>query len=90
MYTELEENNVFEEEFKRVFDGCNIEAFRLFGCNDEQINQLNSILNVDYINNGIEKNMSLAEEFKSIIGISEMFFVRYDRVVEYEEYEELL
>ncbi|WP_017811971.1 hypothetical protein [Paenibacillus shenyangensis] len=90
LYTELKESNIFEEEFKRVFDDCNTEAFRLFGCNDEQINQLNNILNIDYIENGIEKNMSLAEEFKSIIGIPEMFFVRYDRVLESKEYEELL
>lgn len=86
---ELEAGSVFKESFEAIFNNCRLELFSLLAVSDEQISRLKGILNTDYINHDISEGMELADEFKTILGIEEMSFIRHERVVESGEYDEL-
>ncbi|MDF2645880.1 MAG: hypothetical protein K0Q73_1685 [Paenibacillus sp.] len=83
----IEVNGLQEKAFNDLFDECNVTAFKLFNLTDEQIDNLTSILNPNYFREQ-DNIFNLVDEFKEIVGIDEMSWIRYERVEEDEDYEE--
>ncbi|MBD0381454.1 hypothetical protein [Paenibacillus sedimenti] len=85
---EVIENGIFDEAIEHLFDESNVSAFKLFDISEKQIDKLKSILNPSYFREH-KKIYQLVEEFKEIIGINEMSWIRHERVEEDEGYEEI-
>ncbi|WP_342564609.1 hypothetical protein NST84_05405 [Paenibacillus sp. FSL R7-0345] len=86
---ELESASVFEQKLQELFDNSRPEQFQLLGASGEKIEQLLEILSISFINRNINEAMELSDKFKEILGIEEMSYIRHERVVESEEYDEL-
>lgn len=86
---ELEAASVFEQKLEELFNDSHPEQFQLLGASGEQIEQLREILSLSFINRNINQAMELSDKFKEILGIEEMSYIRHERVVESEDYDEL-
>lgn len=84
---EITEHQLLEHEADRLFENCNVDAFRLFNVSAEQIAKLRSILNPDYYRE-IDHIFEHVEEFKDALGINEMSWIRYELIEENEEFDE--
>lgn len=85
---EVVENGILDGVIEKLFDESNVSAFKLFDVSEEQIDQLKSILNPSYFREH-KSIFQLVEEFKEIIGINEMSWIRHERVEEDEDYDEI-
>ncbi|MNI59314.1 hypothetical protein D3C73_1144710 [compost metagenome] len=85
---EIIENGILDDAVEQLFNECNVLAFKLFDITDEEIDKLSSILNPIYFRDH-KKIYQLVEEFKEIIGIHEMSWIRHERVKEDGDYEEI-
>lgn len=86
---ELEAGSLFEEKLEELFNDSRPEQFQLLGASGAQIEKLREILNINFINHDINEGMELSDEFKQILGIEEMSFIRHERIVESERYDEI-
>ena len=86
---ELEAGSLFEEKLEELFNDSRPGQFQLLGASAAQIEKLRDILNINFINHDINEGMELTDEFKQAIGIEEMSFIRHERVVESEQYDEI-
>lgn len=78
---EVQKSNRYNERIEKQFTNCNLEAFRLFELDNERIRQLDNILNKNYYTQ-LESKYQLVEEFKEILNIEEMSWIRADRINE--------
>ncbi|MBB3073514.1 hypothetical protein FHS14_006573 [Paenibacillus baekrokdamisoli] len=85
---EVFENGILDDAIEQLFDECNVSAFKLFDITNEQIEKLRLILNPTYYREH-KKLFNLVDEFKEIVGINEMSWIRHERVEEKEDYEEM-
>lgn len=81
---ELQNSKQYKELINQQFLNCNVDSFKLFGISDEQINELVGILTSDYLMQ-LESDHQLVEEFKEILHIQEMSWIRSDRIDELED-----
>lgn len=86
---ELEAGSLFEEKLEELFNDSRPEEFRLLGASGAQIEKLREILNINFINHDINEGMELSDEFKQALGMEEMSFIRHERIVESERYDEI-
>lgn len=78
---EVEASSSYQEALHEQFINSNVEQFRLFHMDDDRIARLKQILSVDYLN-GLQSIHSLVDEFKALIDIEQMSWIRSDRVNE--------
>ncbi|MNN43778.1 hypothetical protein D3C81_1580330 [compost metagenome] len=86
---ELEAGSLFEEKLEELFNDSRPEEFRLLGASGAQIEKLREILNINFINHDINEGMELSDEFKQALGMEEMSFIRHERIVKSERYDEI-
>ncbi|MBE7896940.1 hypothetical protein G7L40_16360 [Paenibacillus polymyxa] len=78
---EVLRSNEYNEKIAKQFTNCNLETFRFFELDNEQIKQLEDILNNSYYTQ-LESEHELVEEFKELLNIEEMSWIRADRMNE--------
>ncbi|KRE92156.1 hypothetical protein ASG89_33435 [Paenibacillus sp. Soil766] len=86
---ELKSNNTFEEEYKYIFDRSNVDKFSLFGLDEIQINSLKRLLNIENAQD-IGAAFHIKDDFKKALDIEEMSWIRHERILESQEYEEFI
>jgi translation elongation factor EF-G len=78
IYAKLKEELDLSGKVKEQFDSCDTNAFKLLSVEEEQIKELNTILNPSYLLS-LEDIFELVEEFKSILNMEEMSWIRPDQ-----------
>lgn len=78
---EINDNNLLEKELRNIFDSSNIEMFKLFKLSDLQINSLKNIISFEYFSK-LDNKWNLVEEFKKVLGISEISYISYESVLD--------
>ncbi|AET61215.1 hypothetical protein HPL003_22455 [Paenibacillus terrae HPL-003] len=72
---EVQRSNEYNEKIVKQFTNCNLDTFRLFELDNERIKQLDNILNNNYYTQ-LESKHQLVEEFKELLNIQEMSWIR--------------
>lgn len=78
IYAMLKEELDISEKVKEQFDSCDINAFKLLSVDGDKIKELNTILTPSHLLS-IEDIFELVEEFKRILNMEEMSWIRPDR-----------
>lgn len=74
---ELQRSDQLAVALDKQFENRNVDQFKLFQVSDEQIDRLAAILHTEYF---ISAKHQLVEEFKDILNLTEMSWIRADRV----------
>ncbi|MFS1512660.1 hypothetical protein VQL36_09510 [Chengkuizengella sp. SCS-71B] len=76
---EVKDNPEYLRKIEEQLENKNVEFFKLFNIPDEVITKLEYILSAEYWNN-LKNKHDLVEEFKQLLEINEMRWIRSDRV----------
>ncbi|SEO63347.1 hypothetical protein [Paenibacillus sp. OV219] len=79
---ELQQDQEFNQRLSRIFDNCQVEQFRLFDIGDESIAGLTEMMTFSYLE-GLESPHDLVDQFKQLLQIDDMSWVRPDRTSDY-------
>jgi hypothetical protein len=78
IYAKLKEEMDISEKVEEQFASCDINAFKLLSVDENQIKELYTILTPGHLLS-LEDIFELVEEFKRILGMEEMSWIRPDR-----------
>jgi hypothetical protein len=78
IYSKIKEELDISEKLREQFESCDTNAFKLLSVDKDKIKELNTILTPSYLLS-LENIFGLVEEFKRILNIKEMSWIRPDR-----------
>jgi hypothetical protein len=81
---EVQVESNYIEMVKECYESTNIDFFKLFNLSESAIEKLKAIMSIEYLET-LERQHDLVEEFKEIIGIPEMSWIRVDRLESFDE-----
>ncbi|MDQ8738068.1 hypothetical protein [Paenibacillus sp. LHD-38] len=76
---EIRASSDFDDAIAKQFINCNIEHFRHFNVNEAQLEQLGTLLTKEYLQQ-LEFQQHLVEQFKELLNLQEMSWIRPDRI----------
>lgn len=79
MMKELEQLRSDEDRFKSLLERLNVGAFSLFELGATRLEQLRNMFELRNLSN-LQNPYKLVNEFKGILGIEEMSWIRVDRI----------
>jgi hypothetical protein len=81
---EVQVEDNYLEMVRECYENTNIYSFKLFNLSESAIKKLKTILSIEYLQT-LDAHHDLVEEFIEIIGISEMSWIRVDRLESFDE-----
>lgn len=83
---EVHSSSVYQDKLSRLFELCHVEKFSLFEVEEAQIEQLRKLMTQESLNS-LSFHHDLVEQFKNILNLQKMSWIRPDRIEEYEEFD---